>query len=281
MLLDFIFNSFGVTSSIYIPFNISSHFPLIRVVIARYPYLIFLISVSAQLLNNVEVYMVTQMLCAIPVHVLFSIFASSKLDLLIQLELVNKFFYNVIKYFLEDSYFIAHRFKKFTNGDTMICDPAHGILVSNNGLVQVMVDMHIHMSSTICHCNGIFCLNNNRFKETYIISPAMKEFHRLQHSLLHAKYLVSGMRLGFDSRENDFNALRFGIDSNQRTVVELYSLRNDSWRNITAPTPIRYCCKLLKSIFYGSVYYWSFYGMKKNSYYALIYTLKSFTNNCY
>ena len=83
--------------------------------IAGYPYLIFSISVSAQLLVIFKGYMATQMLCALPVHVLFSILASSDLESLIQLKLVNKFFYNFIKSFLEDPKFIAHRFKKLTN----------------------------------------------------------------------------------------------------------------------------------------------------------------------
>ena len=232
--------------------------------IAGYPYLIFSISVSAQLLVIFKGYMATQMLCALPVHVLFSILASSDLESLIQLKLVNKFFYNLIKSFLEDPKFIAHRFKKLTNVDTVICDPAHGILVSHNGLVHAMVDMPIHMSSKICHCNGIICVSNDIFKETYLINPANKEYHRLPHSVLHNKYLVSGMGLGFDPRVDDFNALRFGINSDQRTVVELYSLRTDSWRIITAPIPLRYYCKVLKSIFCRGVYYWSFYGMKNN-----------------
>lgn len=196
--------------------------------------------------------------------VLFSIFTSADLESLTQLKLVNKFFYNLIKSFLEDPKFIAHQFKKLTNIDTLICDLAHGILVSHNGLVHVMVDMPIHMSSKICHYNGIIYVSNNSFKEIYLINPANKEYHRLLHSMLHNKYLVSGMGLGFDPRVNDFSALRFGTNFDQRTVGELYSLRTGSWRIITTPTALRYYCKVLKSIFCRGVCYQSFYGMKKN-----------------
>ena len=76
-----------------------------------------------------------------PCLVLFIIFSFTDIDSLIQFKRVNKFYYAIITSFLKDPNFISQRLKKFSNDYAIICDPARGKLVNENGKIQRMVEM--------------------------------------------------------------------------------------------------------------------------------------------
>ena len=192
---------------------------------------------------------------------------------------MNKFYYSIITSFLKDPNFISQRLKKFSNDYAIICDPARGKLVNENGKIQRMVETPFEWTSFCFHCNGIICISDRNLTETYLVNPAIKEFHRIPQPETHAKILLGGMGLGFDSVARNFKVIRIGIGSDHRTVVEIYSLSTDAWRVITAPIPLKPYYNVFKTIFCDGVFYWSFSGMKRasilcfNMYDEVLYTI--------
>ena len=202
------------------------------------------------------------MLCDMPLLILFLIFTFVDLETLILFKRVNKFYYNLITSLLKDPHFISERFKDFSKESGVLCDPARGFLVSENGNLQVMIEMPITMTSTCLQCNGVMCISDKNMMETYLVNPAIKEFHRLPQPEMHANILVGGMELGYDSGGRDFKVIRIGTGADQITVAEIYSLSTDAWRHIAAPVLLKRYYKVLKSVYCDDVFYWSFYGMK-------------------
>ena len=94
------------------------------------------------------------MLCDMPLLILFLIFTFVDLETLILFKRVNKFYYNLITSLLKDPHFIAEHFKYFIKEFGILCDPGRGFLVSENGMIQVMVEMPITVISICLECNA-------------------------------------------------------------------------------------------------------------------------------
>ncbi|GMI74448.1 hypothetical protein like AT3G06240 [Hibiscus trionum] len=114
-------------------------------------------------------------------------------------------------------------------------------------------------------CNGILCLNEPEDKVA-LWNPSTREFKILPQSSVQrppsADYTsFDGLGFGYDSQTDDYKVLRFVIshfddlsfDPNHQ--AELYSLRSDSWKEISTNGVYVRDCPLFNKYLNG-FYYW-------------------------
>ncbi|POO00828.1 F-box domain containing protein [Trema orientale] len=98
--------------------------------------------------------------------------------------------------------------------------------------------LHISIAKR-SHCNGLICLLT-AFHEVILCNPAIKEYRTLpESSLTYDGFMSLGLGFNYDSKAKDYKVVKFGYDVRQRSRVEsvktraeVYSMRNDTWREI-------------------------------------------------
>ncbi|GMI70328.1 hypothetical protein like AT3G06240 [Hibiscus trionum] len=118
-------------------------------------------------------------------------------------------------------------------------------------------------------CNGILCLHDH--DKAALWNPSTREFKILPQSSVQRPPLVDSTSFGcfgfgFDPRTDDYKVVRFvtnyfeenedeGLMAFWSHQVELYSLRNDSWKEISVPEVHAYGSPLFNNYING-FYYW-------------------------
>ncbi|KAK6928151.1 F-box domain [Dillenia turbinata] len=122
------------------------------------------------------------------------------------------------------------------------------------------VDKTLGDFTLIGPCNGIFCFSSKQ--GTGLWNPSIKEFRLLPQSCTvdELKYPVSQVGFGFDSKDNDYKVLDIRsrtVSSQTHCVVEIYSLRADSWKRIDTHFPNSVLNGWFPSrAFSNDVFYW-------------------------
>ena len=80
--------------------------------------------------------------------------------------------------------------------------------------------------------------------------------------LIGDKFILHGMRIGYNSITDDFNVVRIGYGPDPCTVAKICSLKTDSRRVKMTTISLSYFLKALKLVFYDDMYYWSFFGLR-------------------
>ncbi|KAL3645682.1 hypothetical protein CASFOL_010862 [Castilleja foliolosa] len=131
---------------------------------------------------------------------------------------------------------------------------SHFSLEKNYCLANHRFDMQSMRSRIVGSCNGIICLNDDyQLGNIVLWNPLTDELKYLPPTSIDlpakAPYILFGHSVfGFDPRSDDYKVLRFvenGMLSNYRTEnhFEVYSLKNDSWKQIINPVKFRYPCR--------------------------------------
>ncbi|KAG4180086.1 hypothetical protein ERO13_A10G143700v2 [Gossypium hirsutum] len=122
-------------------------------------------------------------------------------------------------------------------------------------------------------CNGLLCLHDA--DKVALWNPSTREFKTLPQSTVQRPPLVDStsfgcVGIGFDSQSGDYKVVRFvtnyfeenedeGLMGDWNHQVELYSLKSDSWKEISVPGVQPYGSPLFNNYVNG-FYYWQAIG---------------------
>lgn len=111
------------------------------------------------------------------------------------------------------------------------------------------------------HCNGIICLVeafHNPNDTIIFFNPTVGEFKFLRTPGLRPKFLHSGSGFGYDSKANDYKYVKLfsPLYHPPEAKAFVYSMRNDSWREIKIDLEGKSCWVKPQGVYCNDVYYW-------------------------
>nr|XP_028964696.1 putative F-box/kelch-repeat protein At1g12170 [Malus domestica] len=112
-------------------------------------------------------------------------------------------------------------------------------------------------------CNGLFCISNSALmtleSPEHLWNPSIRKLKRLPNGLQHTTVFVH-LGFGFHGEVDDYRVARVARFLCNKSIfgIEVYNLRLNCWRTITAVPPVSNDVNFLQSacVFLNGVVYW-------------------------
>ncbi|XP_071703444.1 F-box/kelch-repeat protein At3g06240-like isoform X2 [Rutidosis leptorrhynchoides] len=164
--------------------------------------------------------------------------------------------------FLLDTFSVSNPFpnhaaKSITSTSTS--DRTVGLVLYDSSYKSIKIPIEIDLPFQVCgSCNGLICLSWFPFPSNILLwNPATRVFKDLPDSP-NEHSLMFGLGFGFDGVVKDYKVLRFAHRYNGPIQAEMYSLRTNSWREITTPAELqRKTYRSTCSVFLNGKFHWT------------------------